>query len=163
MTIQQIQVAINSKANDPRQLINMIADYLQDNQSGGEGSSYLVYTALLNQSGTNAPSASQVYQNDFIGLTWGRIQPGAYYSEAVGQFTINKTVSPPFGDNNGSGTAYLPLLNSGGVLVGYYTVYTSNDGDSINLFVVDTSGNAAELSTLIGNSCTLFIEIIVYQ
>ena len=43
MTIQQIQAAINSKANDPRQLINMIADYLQANPGGSPspGSSYL--------------------------------------------------------------------------------------------------------------------------
>ena len=45
MTIQQIQAAIDSKANDPRQLINMIADYLQANPGGSPspgGSSYLV-------------------------------------------------------------------------------------------------------------------------
>lgn len=53
MTIQQIQAAIDSKANDPRQLINMIADYIQQNP-GGSGpspsSSYLVATKVLNNS-----------------------------------------------------------------------------------------------------------------
>lgn len=37
MTIEQIQAAINAKSLDPRQLINLLADYLQANPSGGGG------------------------------------------------------------------------------------------------------------------------------
>lgn len=48
-TIEQIQDAINAKALDARQLVNLIADYLQANPSGGGGGlGYLVATKVLN-------------------------------------------------------------------------------------------------------------------
>lgn len=62
---------------------------------GGSGSSYTppykVYTALLTQSGTNAPVAT-VLENT-LGFTpiWQRDSPGNYYISNAGQFPINKT------------------------------------------------------------------------
>jgi len=55
------------------------------------GSSYLVYTALLSQSGTDAPVAT-VIENTLSGaIEWGREDTGVYFGTLVGAFTANKT------------------------------------------------------------------------
>lgn len=160
MTIQQIQAAINSKANDPRQLINMIADYLQENPGGSSGGlPYKAYSALVKQPNASAPVTAKSYQDDFTGLTWGRVGAGQYYAGAIGQFTIAKTVIPPFGDG---GQINMPILDGGGTLIGYYTLNTADDGDYINLIVINALGVPTELSSLIGNNGTIFVEIRVY-
>lgn len=60
--------------------------------AGGGGASYLVYTALLNQSGTSAPVAT-VLQNTLGGtVVWTRTGTGQYAGTLAGAFTANKTV-----------------------------------------------------------------------
>lgn len=55
--------------------------------------SYLVYTALLNQSGTNAPVAT-VLENTLGGtVVWTRTDVGTYVATLVGAFTENKTTT----------------------------------------------------------------------
>lgn len=55
------------------------------------GSSYLVYTALLTQSGTDAPVAT-VLQNTLGGtVVWTRVVEGYYEGTLNGVFTANKT------------------------------------------------------------------------
>ena len=52
---------------------------------------YKVYTALLTQSGTDAPVAT-VLQNTLGGtVVWTRDNAGVYYGTLVGAFTVNKT------------------------------------------------------------------------
>ena len=57
------------------------------------GSSYLVYSALLTQSGTDAPVAT-VLENTLGGtVVWTRDGAGAYFATLTGVFTNNKTVA----------------------------------------------------------------------
>lgn len=52
---------------------------------------YKVYTALLTQSGTDAPVAT-VLENTLGGtVVWSRTNPGEYVATLVGAFTENKT------------------------------------------------------------------------
>jgi len=52
---------------------------------------YKVYTALLTQTGTSAPTAT-VLENTFGGtVTWTRVGTGAYLATLTGAFTTNKT------------------------------------------------------------------------
>ena len=52
---------------------------------------YLVYTALLNQSGTDAPVAT-VLQNTIGTITWSYENSGVYYANCSNCFIENKTV-----------------------------------------------------------------------
>lgn len=58
---------------------------------GGAASLYQVYTALLTQSGENAPVAT-VLENTLGNIVWTRDAEGEYRAELEGAFTINKTV-----------------------------------------------------------------------
>ncbi len=54
---------------------------------------YKVYTALVSQSGTNAPVA-KILQNTFIGeIVWTYIGVGTYHGTLTGAFTSEKTWS----------------------------------------------------------------------
>lgn len=53
---------------------------------------YKVYTALLTQTGENAPTAS-VLQNDFGEITFTYVGVGLYTIESSGLFTTSKTVA----------------------------------------------------------------------
>ena len=60
------------------------------------GASYLVYTALLTQSGSGAPTAI-VLQNTLGGtVVWTRDDQGVYYGTLSGAFTENKTWTYPY-------------------------------------------------------------------
>jgi len=63
--------------------------------AGGGGSSYLVYTALLTQSGTDAPVAN-VLENTLGGtVVWARDNAGSYTATLSNAFTANKTFLGP--------------------------------------------------------------------
>lgn len=84
LTIQQIQNNITNK-QDAREIINQIADYLESNPGGG-GSSYLVYTARLNQLGTDAP-VPIVLENTLGGtVVWSYSDVGTYNATLAGAF-----------------------------------------------------------------------------
>ena len=71
---------------------------------GGDSRPYKVYTALLNQSGTNAPVAT-VLENTLGGdIVWSYYTEGVYNGELLGAFTINKT-DISFGAYKSSGQA----------------------------------------------------------
>lgn len=58
---------------------------------GGVGASYLVYTALLSQTGADAPVAT-VLENTLGGtVVWTRDSAGIYYGALSGIFTDGKT------------------------------------------------------------------------
>ena len=62
---------------------------------------YKVYTALLTQSGTSAPTAT-VLENTIGAIVWTRNGAGEYYGTLSGAFTSNKTwCSPPLSANTG--------------------------------------------------------------
>ncbi len=153
MTIQQIQAAIDSKANDPRQLINMIADYLQANPGGG-GAPYLVYTALLTQTGTDAPTAL-VYQNTFgEEIIWTRSNAGKYVATLTGAFTLNKTICPPFQNLNTQIGIYVDLPNDHGYGMQANTIDTcflylnkNSDGSYVDISAAIPGGILVEIRT----------------
>lgn len=69
----------------------LISDSIATVGGGGGGSSYLVYTALLSQSGTSAPTAT-VLENTLGGsITWTRTTTGVYTGTLAGAFLVNKT------------------------------------------------------------------------
>ena len=148
MTIQQIQTAIDSKANDPRQLINMIADYLQDNQ-GGESSgssSYLVYTAnLTDQVSTNAPVFS-VQENTIGAIVWSRDSLGYYLGTLSGAFPAGKT----WAIISGAGATDPKVVQ---------ILRESNNTIAIYCYADDTLGSQADIGV---SGAIIPIEIRVY-
>jgi hypothetical protein len=74
---------------------------------GGGGASYLVYTALLSQSGTDAPVAT-VLENTLGGeVVWSRGAEGYYVATLADTFTVNKT----FFLHNGQGSSIVSTGN----------------------------------------------------
>lgn len=71
-----------------------------DQTGGGGGASYLVYTALLTQSGTDAPVAT-VLENTLGGtVVWTYYAPGVYLGTLSGAFTADKTwFTNPYADS----------------------------------------------------------------
>lgn len=61
---------------------------LASGSSGGV--EYLVYTALINQSGANAPVATEI-ENTLGAVVWSRYDVGGYNATLAGAFTANKT------------------------------------------------------------------------
>jgi len=56
---------------------------------------YLVYSALLTQSGTNAPVAT-ILENTLIGTpTWNYLNPASYSATLTGGFAVGKTIVTP--------------------------------------------------------------------
>lgn len=156
-TIDQIQTLITEKY-DAREIINEIADYLQANPSGGGGAaSYLVYTAILSQTGTDAPTA-QVLENT-LGTTieWSRDVAGYYtgYS-ADAPFTVGKTIAMPFGGYQNMNT-FITIADSP---VAYYSVQPTNDATYFQVVVAsDLAYTGVDLST---TSSKILIEVRVY-
>ena len=56
---------------------------------------YKVYTAIVNQTGTNAPVAN-VLENTIGEIVWTRTDAGLYYANLAGAFIDGKTFIPPF-------------------------------------------------------------------
>jgi len=58
------------------------------------GLGYTVYTALLTQTGTNAPVVTELKNNTGATFTWTRFAAGQYRAEAnISVFTANKTAA----------------------------------------------------------------------
>ena len=126
-------------------LINKLKDILKglnDKPSGGYEPPYKVYTALLTQSGTNAPVAT-VLENTLGGeIIWSRNSVGIYTATLLGAFIDNKT------------TIQI-IANTG---KGYTTTSSVNDVDSVFLGMVNTVNSLAD--DILGNTP---IEIRVYN
>jgi len=97
-SLEQLQAITQpaAQSNDPRQLavpltvkdLVLVTDAIANSSSG---SSYLVYTALLTQTGTNAPVATML-ENTLGGLlTIIRSSTGIYSVSSSVLFTENKT------------------------------------------------------------------------
>lgn len=88
--------------------------------AAGGAASYSVYTALLSQSGTNAPVAT-VLQNTLGGtVMWGYSSVGNYTATLANAFPANKTVV--FLSGNGG------LMGSNIDSASQITIYSYNDG-----------------------------------
>jgi len=119
--------------------INEIIDYLNGDGASGDGS-YKVYTALLTQTGTDAPVAETL--NNTLGFI-----PSYTYS-AVGQYVINGTNFPA----NKTVVILSGIVNPGTITK---TILSTTQ---ILLFTYDDSGASVDL--LLEGS---FIEIRIYN
>ena len=95
--------------------------------------SYKKYIALLNQTGTNDPTATVLENTLSSGITWSRSTTGEYEGTLTGEFTNNKTF------------VLITLTQSGQVLAGRKTdnkvqVYTFTDlGVAIDGYLTNAS------------------------
>jgi hypothetical protein len=115
------------------------------------GLPYKVYTALLNQSGTDAPVAT-ILQNTLDGTpVWTRISAGIYHCTLTDAFPKNKTFcNVTYGANNG----IAPLIPQ----FGYYI--TSDINSILELYFYDPAGGVIDPNN---NPCNdICIEIKVY-
>ena len=76
--------------------INQLKDGVNANETAISAISGLPYTSLvqiLNQTGTNAPVPTEVYNNTGQTFTWSYVSQGTYRVTSTGTpFTVNKTV-----------------------------------------------------------------------
>jgi hypothetical protein len=134
--------------------INEIIDYLNNNPSYTP--SYKVYTALLTQTGTDAPVAT-VLENTIGDIVWTYVNPGYYQGVLTNAFPSNKTfVMAP-------SSVYTSNLPSGGDM----DIYSAGV-DSINEVFYTTSllnGSTGVLSrqNSVNGGYPKIIEIRVYN
>ena len=69
-----------------------IRRWISENSPSPGGSSYLVYMALLSQTGTDAPVPT-IIQNTIGNIVWTRDGLGNYTGTLAGAFTTNKTTA----------------------------------------------------------------------
>jgi hypothetical protein len=114
--------------------------------------SYLVYTALLNQTGTDAPVAT-VLENTLGGTpVWSRSMQGVYVLTLAGAFTVGKTAVFVTPTRAGATTAAHIIEAMSNVSADSLTIVTSRqDG---------TNGTSGELDSLLTN---VSIKIEVYS
>jgi hypothetical protein len=124
----------------------------------GGGSSYLVYTALLSQDGTDAPVAT-VLQNTLGGtVVLTRTALGIYLMTLNGAFPENKTICPPF---DTGGFVSIPLF--GATPISYsYNIARGNDNEMGISFYDSANGNSVEWSTVIATGSKILVRIFVY-
>lgn len=107
------------------------------------GSSYLVYTALLNQSGTDAPVAT-VLENTLGGdVIWSYVDVGAYFATLAGVFLENKT--------------WMMITTGGSLNSAFSIIIYRNTNSQIEVDTYDDTENPAN-GILLNNS----VEIRVY-
>ena len=121
--------------------VPITAQGIADLAGGGGAAAYLVYTALLTQSGTDAPVAT-VLQNTLGGtVVWSRNTTGDFSATLVGAFTTNKTT-------------VLSSIN-GDQSAGYVILYETPSEDEVKLYQKNNSSVSADQL-----GCT--VEIRVY-
>lgn len=124
--------------------------------------SYKVYTALISQSGTDAPTAI-VLENTLGNVVWTRVSEGIYIGTLTGAFTTNKTFCPPYSSNfdvGGDASVFLPISTNGNPQTGWINIYFNGE-NSIEIDIYDMVGRF-EWSSIIGGG-NLPIEIRVYN
>ncbi len=128
-------------------------------QTASEKIPYRVYTALLTQTGTNAPVAT-VLENTIGNIVWTRNTVGQYMGTLAGAFPVNKTISPQFPtlafENNGT---FIPISANGNPQLGWINMYCQSE-NHINIDTYDMVGSE-EWSTILGS--TFLVEIRVYN
>ena len=120
---------------------------------------YKIYSAYLNQVGTNDPVAT-VFENTIGNIVWTRYGEGNYKGTLNGAFIEDKTVCsqfPAFPFQN-KGT-FIPISLNGNPQLGWINAYCQNTDE----FIIDTYDMVgySEWSTILGSS--FFIEIRVYN
>lgn len=108
----------------------------------GERIAPKIYTALLTQSGTGAPTATVLGTNEIGTIVWTRNSAGSYTGTLTSAFTANKTwAMVQKGDMNGS------FVNG---------LLSSTSANSVSLTVTDNAGSSTD------NFTNMSIRIEVY-
>ncbi len=92
---------------------------------------YKVYTALLSQTGTNAPTAT-VLENTLGTVTFTRSSNGVYLVNSSGLFTADKTFVIMGAGTNATYTNAINLMNSSTFSIVTKVSSTQSDADSAN-------------------------------
>jgi hypothetical protein len=126
---------------------------------------YKVYTALLTQTGTDAPVAT-VLENTLGEVVFEYYEgfPGEYGIKLTGGYPVGKTFISGFGSTYGQGAiTWMPLVNNISDLPqGFYTFYLYPQDDTIYTYFADVEGNKVEMSYF-GIETTIPIEIRIYN
>ena len=90
---------------------------------------YKVYTALLTQTGTDAPVAT-VLENTIGNITFGYTAPGNYTINSSGLFELNKTfiLNQAYSGYDGSISIVTTYLNSSQIILGSLNLGTPSNG-----------------------------------
>jgi hypothetical protein len=116
------------------------------NKNGGLP--YKIYTALLTQSGTDAPVATVLYNDTTLTFNWVRFGNGIYYAQPAG---INYSNVAIFINPGYDGIAPLPLTSAksgGGPIGSAIWLYTQTPATGIS---VDSKLNSASLEIRVYN------------
>lgn len=90
---------------------------------------YKVYTALLTQTGTDAPVAT-VLENTLGEITFEYIDLGIYKATSVGLFTLNKSTSLPIGIPDSIGFGFAQISDENDIFIvtnDFATAISTND------------------------------------
>ena len=120
---------------------------------------YKVYTALLTQSGTDAPVAT-VLENTLGVITLQRNELGDYSILSDNLFLDGKTFMPQSFSFDAE-QSVIPYANDSSIN-GHYSFWKTSEGD-IKIFMYNNTGTFVEWSTALGTSFELPIEIRVYN
>lgn len=100
--------------------------------NSGLGETYLVYTARLSQTGTDAPIATVLGDNTIGDIVWTRNDQGIYFGTLAGAFTLNKTWFSIVGENRNSLAVAIDRATDD--VVRYFTsddTWTPVDGENV--------------------------------
>ena len=120
---------------------------------------YKVYTALLTQSGTDAPVAT-VLENTLGVITLQRNELGDYSILSDNLFLDGKTFMPQSFSFDAE-QSVIPYADDSSIN-GHYSFWKTSEGD-IKIFMYNNTGTFVEWSTALGTSFELPIEIRVYN
>ncbi|HMT68801.1 MAG TPA: hypothetical protein PKD16_01495, partial [Saprospiraceae bacterium] len=121
---------------------------------------YKIYTALLSQTGTNAPVAT-VLENDLYNpVTITRLFAGSYTIDCI-DFIVGKVHISGATDWNGSGSTVIPLWDESQI-IGYLEIYCNQSSGKIGFEVFNAAFTRIDWSVLMGASNLNFPEIKVY-
>lgn len=133
-------------------------------QSSGSDPGYLVYTALLTQSGTDDPTAT-VLANTFSPTpVWTRVSVGRYKLTSAGSFTVGKTICTGFTDGLANIFTIIPVWDFSAIIGVIYFQPDVEFGTSnyMEMFCQDLTGVGVELSTWFGSGALSLPSIYVY-
>lgn len=120
------------------------------------------YLGNFKQSGTSAPTATELVNQTGITPTFSRTGLGVYKLTFVGAFPdANKLSLHPFINGEDGRNTLIPV-HGGGSIKGYYSIYYS-DVDSLLLKCYDLGLAAQEMNALLGGTATnLPIKFTIY-
>lgn len=120
------------------------------------------YRANFKQSGTSAPTATELINGTGVTPTFSRTGLGVYKLSFVGLFPDSNKLSLHTFINGEDGRNTIIPVHGGGSIKGYYSLMYS-DVDSLLLKCYDLSLAAQEMNSLLGGTGTnLPIEFTVY-